>query len=74
MENRGWIYYRRKKTGSGAGGNVLMPLHEIFEPGAKYVIEERKQEEEEDDDSEKTKGPTIGGRKPLDAPKRIRKI
>lgn len=40
MEDRGWVYYWRKR-GSGNAGNILMPVQAIYQPEVHYVLEER---------------------------------
>ena len=41
-EERGWIYYRTKRSSSGAIGNAFLELQSFFEPSKRHVIEERK--------------------------------
>ena len=52
-EERGWIYWRRKKAQTGALGSALMEMNVITNPSAQHVIEAKgakKLEERENDD------------------------
>ena len=51
MEDRGWIYYRKKRGSSGALGSAFLEVQSILEPGKRYVLEERLKEDVEQDDS-----------------------
>ncbi len=42
MEERGWIYYWRRRAGSGALGNAVMGVQQILEPGKKHTLEVRR--------------------------------
>jgi hypothetical protein len=42
-EARGWIYWRRKKPSGSPTGDVLLDLN-VFEPGARHVIDVRQAE------------------------------
>jgi hypothetical protein len=57
MEEKGWVYYRKKKSSVGMGDIFLSG--NAFDPGAKHLQEarqEKTQEEEEDgDDDDKRK-------------------
>jgi hypothetical protein len=57
MEEKGWVYYRKKKSSVGMGDIFLGG--NVFDPGAKHLQEarqEKTQEEEEDgDDDDKRK-------------------
>jgi hypothetical protein len=46
-EARGFVYYRRRRGGSGALGNALLEVQAIFEPARRHVIEERRQQRRE---------------------------
>ncbi|MCX8159565.1 MAG: hypothetical protein N3G18_01360, partial [Candidatus Saccharicenans sp.] len=50
LENRGWIYYRRKKPSSSALSNACLEVQQLLEPSKKYVIriqkEDRKEQQE----------------------------
>lgn len=41
-EDRGWIFYRKKKAGGGTVGNALLELQAFLEPSKRHIIEERK--------------------------------
>ena len=52
-EERGWIYWRRKKAQTGAMSSMLMEINVITNPSAQHVIEAKdakKLEERENDD------------------------
>lgn len=52
-EERGWIYWRRKKAQTGALGSALMEMNVITNPSAQHVIDAKdakKLEERENDD------------------------
>lgn len=52
-EDRGWIYWRRKKAQTGALGSALMEMNVITNPSAQHVIDAKdakKLEERENDD------------------------
>ena len=51
LEDRGYIYYRKKSSSSSALGNAFLEVQSIINPGAKYVLEIRQDEHEEHDDS-----------------------
>lgn len=47
MEDRGWIYYKTKSEGSGAG-NALMELNALMNPTAKKVLERELEQSKEE--------------------------
>lgn len=47
MEDRGWIYYRRRRGSSGRLGDAFLEVHALVEPGKRAVIEARRAEEDE---------------------------
>ena len=52
-EERGWIYWRRKKAQTGAMSSMLMEMNVITNPSAQHVIDAKdakKLEERENDD------------------------
>lgn len=52
-EDRGWIYYRRRKASPRAAGNALMTVLEIYKPEVHHTVEESRRfdaDEEADDD------------------------
>ncbi len=51
MEERGWIYYRRKRGGSGSLGTAFLEVQSMLEPSKKHILEISQKDESEDDDS-----------------------
>ena len=51
MEDRGWIYYRKRRGSSGVLGAAFLELQSIYEPGRRYVLEEIRSDEMETQDS-----------------------
>ncbi|HEY1911319.1 MAG TPA: hypothetical protein VGG73_10380 [Vicinamibacterales bacterium] len=51
MEDRGWIYYRRKHGSSGSLGSACLEVQAMLEPSKKHVIEIVRMDDFEDDDS-----------------------
>ncbi|MEQ1817014.1 MAG: hypothetical protein ABL871_00275 [Terricaulis sp.] len=52
-EERGWIYWRRKKAQTGALGSALMEMNVFINPSAQHVVaakDAKKLEERENDD------------------------
>jgi hypothetical protein len=49
-EDRGWIYWRKKKASPGTAGNALLHMQAILEPQRRHVLEQRLDEHEEKDD------------------------
>ena len=52
-EQRGWIYWRRKKAQTGAMSSILMEMDIITNPSAQHVViakDAKKLEERENDD------------------------
>jgi hypothetical protein len=45
MEQRGWVYYRTKGSGS-MGASALFGLNEVFHPSAEHVVVERDEAEQ----------------------------
>lgn len=43
MEERGWIYYRRRRGTSGALGDAFLEVQSLVDPGQKAVLEARRQ-------------------------------
>ena len=55
LEDRGWLYYRRKKPGSSAA-SAWVAMQQFIEPGVKHVVQikqERRSEEDEEADKER---------------------
>ena len=52
-EERGWLYYRRRKASRRATANALMSVLEIYKPEVHHTVEESRRydaDEEADDD------------------------
>lgn len=49
-EDRGWIYYLRRKPSSSALGNAFLEVQSLVEPEKRQLAEIRKAEEVEEDD------------------------
>ena len=55
LEDRGWLYYRRKKPSSSAA-SAWVAMQQFIEPGVKHVVQikqERRSEEDEEADKER---------------------
>jgi hypothetical protein len=50
-EERGWIYYRKKRGGSGTLGNALLELQTFLEPSKRHILDERVKKDPEVQDS-----------------------
>jgi hypothetical protein len=46
-EERGWIYYRKKRGHSDRLGQAFLDLHSMLEPGNRHVLEEKRREDSE---------------------------
>jgi hypothetical protein len=44
MDDRGWIYYRRRRGTSAALGNALLQVQTIYQPAVEEVLEARLEE------------------------------
>ncbi len=63
METKGWLYYRRKRSSSGA--TSILEANAIFDPSAHTAVEardERAGEEDEDDGDDNDK--RVAGKRP----------
>lgn len=38
-EEKGWIYWRRRKGSPGSVGSAALQVHQIIEPSKKYVLQ-----------------------------------
>ncbi len=47
MEERGWIYYRKRRGHADRVGDAAFRVQTLFEPGKRYVLEERERAKEE---------------------------
>lgn len=50
-EDRGWIYWRRKKAQSGAVSSILMELNVVTNPSAQHVVEAKESKKPEERDN-----------------------
>ena len=50
-EERGWIYYRRRRPGRGAIGYHMLEMSSVFNPSHKVVQEIQVKEEQQEDES-----------------------
>jgi hypothetical protein len=48
MEERGWIYYRKKQGHADRIGQAALRLQAILEPSKRYVIEEKNEDRREE--------------------------
>jgi hypothetical protein len=51
LEDRGYIYYRKKSGSASAMGNAFLEIQSMVDPAAKHVLEMRQDEIGEQDDS-----------------------
>lgn len=53
MEARGWIYWRRRRGGSGTLSSAFLSVQSLLEPEKRHVAERlRREEPEADEDGE----------------------
>jgi hypothetical protein len=57
-EDRGWIYYQRRKPSRTALGNAFLEVQAIVEPGKRVLLEERQEQRCEEDESGEPPEPT----------------
>ena len=50
-EERGWIYYLKKRGSSGALSSAALEVQSLFEPSKRYVLEEKRRDQVEDEES-----------------------
>ena len=43
FEERGWIYYRKRKASPGTLGSAFLSAQAILDPGARHVVEARRE-------------------------------
>ncbi|MEW5764041.1 MAG: hypothetical protein ACOYXN_11465 [Acidobacteriota bacterium] len=48
MEERGWIYYRKRRGHADRVGDAAFRVQALFEPGKRYVLEEREKAKREE--------------------------
>jgi hypothetical protein len=51
MEERGWIYYRKKHGSSGSLSSAVLEVQALFEPSRRHVLEITRQDDDEQDKS-----------------------
>jgi len=51
MDDRGWIYYRRRRGTSAALGNAMLQVQTFYQPSVEEVLEARLEEHTEEDES-----------------------
>ncbi len=49
MEDRGWIYYLKKKASPGTAGSAWLELQSMIEPATKHVLKVEREEHKEED-------------------------
>ncbi len=49
-EDRGWIYWRKRKPDPSSTGNAMLEVQALLEPQKIHVVEERRQEHVQQDD------------------------
>jgi hypothetical protein len=57
-EERGWIYWRRRKGSHGMAASAALEVHQILEPSKEYVLEVQRDQAPESD--EEGDPPTAG--------------
>lgn len=57
-EDRGWIYYQRRKPSRSALGNAFLEVQAIVEPGKRLLLEARQEEDRAEDESGDPPEPT----------------
>lgn len=50
MENKGWVYWRKKKPTSNGAGNALQEFEAFLRPSVRYVLEEKQKDYKQRDD------------------------
>ena len=48
-EDRGWIYYRKKKASPGTASRAFLELQSMVDPRSRHVIEAEEQDPESED-------------------------
>ena len=52
MEDRGWIYYRKKHGSSGTLSSAFLEVEALLEPTKRHVIEIKRRDESEQYDAD----------------------
>jgi len=50
-EQRGWIYWRKRKASPGSLGSAMMEIHSHLQPSARHAVEEQRRVVEDEDDA-----------------------
>lgn len=50
-EERGWIYYLKRRGSSGSLSNAVLEVQSLLEPSKRYVVEEKRRDKVEREDS-----------------------
>lgn len=58
-EERGWIYYRRRKPSPGSVGSAVLQVHSILEPAKVYALEAKRTDGAEQDGEADPKEPGV---------------
>jgi hypothetical protein len=61
-EQRGWIYYQRKRSRTSLLGTGIQELHALLEPSRQHVIEARQQDREQDEAGDPPTSPDASSR------------
>jgi len=51
MEQRGWIYYRKKHGSSGSLSSAVLEVQTFFEPSRRHVLEIKREDDDVQDES-----------------------
>jgi len=51
MEERGWIYYRKKHGSSGSLSSAFLEVQALLEPSQRHVLEIKREDDSEQDES-----------------------
>ena len=57
-EERGWIYWRRRKGSHGMPASAALEVHQLLEPSKKYILEVQ---QEQDPEADRDSDPPAGG-------------
>lgn len=51
MEDRGWIYWTKKRASSTSVGTAFLEIQKLLEPSKQHLVDVKNETREEDDDS-----------------------
>jgi hypothetical protein len=57
-EDRGWIFYQRRKPSRTALGTAFLEVQSLVEPGKRLLLEARQEQDREEDESGEPPEPT----------------